>query len=94
MKRANFDSFLTTFTNAAASELQSRVKKILNINVKAKTLHSLGLEIIANAEKRKPTKNNGMHKTLGNAQNRCRKTPSQSPTTTTATTTETRARTQ
>lgn len=49
------DIILTTFTNDAASELQKRVKNIVDLNVKAKTIHSFGREIIAHAENRKPS---------------------------------------
>lgn len=45
---------LLSFTRKSAEELQERIKQKLSVDVKVRTFHSLGLEIISEVENRKP----------------------------------------
>jgi DNA helicase-4 len=57
---------LISFTRKAAEEMYNRIYKKLNVNVKVKTFHSLGLEIISEYRNKKPDIFDD-HKTLLNS---------------------------
>ena len=46
---------LLAFTKKAADEMQERIEKKLGVEVKVRTFHALGLEIVAKAQGRKPS---------------------------------------
>ena len=47
------DILLITFTKKAAEEMEVRIKEKLGIDIKVKTFHALGYEVLANFENRK-----------------------------------------
>ena len=48
------DILLITFSKKAQQELEERIKSALNVDVKIKTFHSLGLEIVTEVEGERP----------------------------------------
>ena len=46
---------LLAFTKKAADEMQERIEKKLGVEIKVRTFHALGLEIVATAQGRKPS---------------------------------------